>query len=841
MQSRFLLILAFLLTYAATWAQPVDYYNGTEGLVGEALKQKLHSIIRGHKVFTYAEVKEVLKDLDEDPENTENIILFYKGTSIPKENFASNNEPDYWNREHTWPRSHGFEENTDTAYTDIRNLTPSDATVNSSKSNKDFNDVPNTLEYAEGEAEDTYTDSDFWDPRDEVKGDVARILFYMATRYEGTRDLELVDRVSYSGDPELGVLYTMLKWHEQDPVSEKESERNEGVYGYQGNRNPFVDHPEWVAEIWGSTTQPLAILEKNAFNVDFGIVEAGSFLVQKYALNSYNLDDDIAVTVEAPFFLSADNANWSNTLNLVHSENDTAEVFEIYLKFEPETQSGETYSAIVTHSSNNLQTVELEILGTEGTQPLVSIAEARQKSIGETVYVSGVVIDAGNNNEDNRIIYDGTAGILVRSFDSGNESANYSLGDSITVKGGLVDYNNLLEIEESPIVIELLKQNAILPEPQEVTISDIGEDYESELVIIKNINFVEVGDQFAGGGSAGNFTITDGTDELILRIASSEHPLVGTEIPEGKYDIIGFVSQYYDDYQLSPRTSQDIIEVELPLLTIAEARDQDEGTQVKITGVVIDAGNSSPYNRILFDGTAGIVLRSEEEGNESTILVQGDSVIASGKLVNYNGLLQISESPIKIELVSQNAILPEAQEISITEIDDNYESELVLIKGVTFESTGTFEAGNYTITDGSNELILRLGTSSHPLIGTSIPTENYDITGIVSEISEGYQLLPRTAADLNKSEGNVTAIEEFEDANFNIYPNPTRSFVSISSNNISLKKHHLKITSLTGKLIIATQKIPTNNKIDLSNLNAGIYFLTLTGENNSKTFKILKR
>ncbi|MBT33222.1 MAG: hypothetical protein CMO01_26470 [Thalassobius sp.] len=833
---RITTLLLLVISYFTSYAQPENYYDGTEGLTGAALKEKLHTIISGHKVFTYSQVKEVLKTVDEDPENSDNIILFYKNTSIPKENFASNNEPDYWNREHTWPKSHGFAEDTDTAYTDIHNLTPSDATVNTSKSNKDFNDLPNTAEYAEGEAEDTYTDSDFWDPRDDKKGDVARILFYMATRYEGTRDLELVDRISHSGDPEIGVLYTMIKWHEQDPVSDEEIARNEAIYEQQGNRNPFVDNPDWVAEIWGNTSSPMSIIDTEAFNAEFGTVEAGAYLSQLYTLKAYNLEADVTVSVEAPFYLSTDNSSWSSSITLTHETEE--EEFEIYIKFEPTEANGETYTATVTHTSTNMETVSLAVSGVEGAQSLITIAQARTKSIGDVVYVSGVVIDAGNNNEDNRIIYDGTAGILVRSFDSGNESANFSLGDSITVKGGLVDYNNLLEIEESPVVIELLKSDATLPDPQEVTISEVGEEHESELVVIKNVSFEEAGEVFGGGGSAGNFTITDGEDELVFRISSADHPLVGTVIPEGNFDIIGFISQYYNDYQLSPRFAADITEVEIPLVTIAEAREKEEGTQVKITGVVIDAGNSSPYNRVIYDGTAGVVVRSEEAGNESSSLVQGDSVVISGKLADYNGLLQISETPIKIELISQDASLPTAQELSIDEIGEDYESELVVIKGVSFENAGTLTAGSYIITDGSNDLILRIGTTSHPLVGTEVSDATYDITGIISEVAEGYQILPRTAADLTES--GVTGLFDEKEALFSVYPNPTEGVIAIQSDNISLEKFNYKITSITGKTLVKVKKV-SDSKIDISNLKAGVYILTITSDKNSSSIKIIKR
>lgn len=552
-----LTILSILSTIAL--AQPDGYYDGTEGLSGNELKIKLHQILRGHEVKTYSEFRDViLRDLDEDPNNPDNIILFYKNASIPKVNFASNNEPDFWNREHTWPSSHGFSTQ-DTAYTDVHNLRPSDVTVNSSKSNKDFNDVENIPENAEGEAPDTYTNADFWDPRDEIKGDVARILFYMATRYESeSLDLELVDRISFSGDPELGVLFTLIKWHNQDPVDDAERQRHEGAFGYQGNRNPFIDHPEWVTEIWGDATAPNLILNKLNFSSDFDNVELGSTKEQQYEINAYNLTNNVSVEVEAPFYVSADGENFTNSIEFSF-DNNSEQTFTVYLRFEPDTENQEV-NVEVFHSTNGDSEV-LHVSGKEGSLEILRIAEARELPLGEIVSVTGVVIDAGNNSSNNRVIYDGTAGIVVRSFDSGNESANLQQGDSIIVTGGLGEFNNLLQIAESPITITIIEQGVELPEPKIIEISEVDEEFESQLIKIENIEFLETGN-FMGGGSNGNFTISDGEKELIFRIGSSAHPLVGEPIPSGNYNVTGFVGQFGNDYQLSPRTIDDLQVVE---------------------------------------------------------------------------------------------------------------------------------------------------------------------------------------------------------------------------------------------------------------------------------------
>ncbi|WP_340152155.1 endonuclease [uncultured Marivirga sp.] len=554
-----LLLISFTIISATAICQPDGYYDGTDGLTGETLKIKLHQIINDHEVRSYGEFRdEILPDLDQDPNNPENIILFYKNASIPIQNFASNNEPDFWNREHTWPSSHGFNDE-DTAYTDVHNLRPSDATVNSSKSNKDFNDVENIEENAEGEAPDTFTNADFWDPRDEIKGDVARILFYMATRYESeSLDLELVDRISFSGDPEVGVLFTLIKWHNQDPVDNFERARHEGAFGYQGNRNPFIDHPEWVTEIWGEATSPNLIVNDLDFNADFGSVELGSSRDQQYEINAYNLTGDVSVTVEAPFYLSTDGENYSDSIGF-SSNNDPEQIFTVYLRFEPDTEDQEATVEVVNSTDGDSEV--LRVSGQEGALELLRIAEAREQALGAVVSITGVVIDAGNNSSTNRVIYDGTAGIVVRSFDAGNESENLMQGDSVIVTGGLEEFNNLLQIAASPITITVIEQGMNLPEPKVLEIAEVGEEFESQLIKIENVEFVETGN-FMGGGAGGNFTISDGDNELIFRIGSSAHPLVGEPIPSGNYNITGFVGQFGVDYQLSPRTIDDLEAVE---------------------------------------------------------------------------------------------------------------------------------------------------------------------------------------------------------------------------------------------------------------------------------------
>ncbi len=587
MKNTFFTALFFIsLISTLSFAQaPAGYYDGTSGLTGSALKTKLHTIIRNHTVKTYEEVKDVLRDIDEDPNNNNNVLLIYSRKSISKNEFASNNEPDFWNREHTWPKSHGFPDLQDTAYTDIHHLRPCDATINSSRSNKDFNNVEHIAANEEGEAANTYTTSDFWEPTDEVKGDLARTMFYMATRYNSeSLDLELVDRISRSGDPELGVLYTLLQWHENDPVSQAEIDRNNGVFGYQGNRNPFIDEPTWIADIWGVSTDPYLTLNQESFSSDFGTVAAGENLTQQYSIKGYNLAENISVTVGAPFELSSDNMAWSQAISITKGTSSPQESI-IYIRFSPTVVDGANYQSTVSHQSNGATSSTFSVTGTEGTTVQITIAEARQKPLDEVVKVTGVVISKGNNSSNSRVIFDGTAGIVVRSFDVGNESAPLNFGDSIIVSGGLSEYNNLLQIENSPIIITLLKTNATTPAPRLLTIAEVGEDDESELITIEDVEFTRSG-TFAGGGAAGNFTITDGVNQLVLRIGSSSHPLVGTQIPSGKVTIIGFVGQFGSDYQINPRDADDLIIHESPVLGVDKSIELSSAYPNPTTGII---------------------------------------------------------------------------------------------------------------------------------------------------------------------------------------------------------------------------------------------------------------
>jgi len=262
MKKLSLFIIALFLQAVGMTQIPEGYYDDAVALEGEQLKIALYGIIKNHTRFPYTssstDVWDILKEADEDPNNNNNVILLYTGRSQIKSENAGENltyTGNRWNREHVWSKSHGFPSESDTAYTDCHHLRPSDESVNTDRSNLDFDEGGSQ----HSEATECFYDSDSWEPRDEIKGDVARMMFYMAVRYDpgyhsagGQYDLELVDYTgTSSGEALFGKESTLYAWHLADPVDDLERARNEVIYSYQENRNPFIDHPEYANMIWG--------------------------------------------------------------------------------------------------------------------------------------------------------------------------------------------------------------------------------------------------------------------------------------------------------------------------------------------------------------------------------------------------------------------------------------------------------------------------------------------------------------------------------------------------------------------------------------------------------------
>ncbi len=225
--------------------------GNAQPLSDEVLRQALHQAAKtGHEPLSYGAARGALEIIHRDPDHLGNILLFYTGRSQDVDKWVSSDSQDGWNREHLWPQSRGMRSHPMKG--DLHNLRPTDASVNQRRGNLNFDNGGS----AEGEAPDTFLDADSFEPRDDVKGDVARALFYVDVRYDGDDaepDLELVDASTPTGGHTLGDLCTLLEWHLADPVSAEEHAQNDAVEGFQGNRNPFIDTPEQAVALYGAS------------------------------------------------------------------------------------------------------------------------------------------------------------------------------------------------------------------------------------------------------------------------------------------------------------------------------------------------------------------------------------------------------------------------------------------------------------------------------------------------------------------------------------------------------------------------------------------------------------
>ena len=273
MKRHTMLLLAALITIGAAAAVPEgtgSYYQGADGKTGAELKTALCGIIYNRtKELTYNELWTAFMTTDVRADGK--IWDMYSGvTSYTPVTSGStfSKEGDCYNREHSFPKS-WFGGEVFPMYTDLHHLYPTDGYVNNRRSNYPFGETAGTTYISSGGhsklgscTTEGYTGTVF-EPNDEYKGDFARTYFYMVTCYEEklpdwyTNNAEAQPTLDGQTYPGLAAwqLKMLLRWAAQDPVSDKETARNQAVYEIQGNRNPFIDYPGLEEYVWGSMTE----------------------------------------------------------------------------------------------------------------------------------------------------------------------------------------------------------------------------------------------------------------------------------------------------------------------------------------------------------------------------------------------------------------------------------------------------------------------------------------------------------------------------------------------------------------------------------------------------------
>ncbi len=530
-------------------AQPIGYYNGTENLSGENLKAALHNIIKNHVDFSYNRTRDIINYSDADPDNPENVILFYLQDSRNSNLYGQGD--DFINREHVWAKSHGYFENIRNMNGDAFNLRPADASVNEDRGNKDFDNVqPNGTQHPE--ATQCWYNEYSWEPGPATKGQVARILFYMATRYEGTdeeMDLELVEEINTFPRPEHGKLSTLIKWNNDYPPSDFERRRNERIYRIQQNRNPFVDYPEFVNLIWRNK-EPETIqfsdlkMEPETPNPGEPVTISASVISETEPDSVILFWGDSFRSREngEPLFLNS--GEYKCTINLENSQPGEMVYFTL--------KAYALNDSCISHGSYLFP----EVIPAEEITKIATVQGNGFSSpmLNQTVTVTGRITA---NFDYSFFVEDGNG--IRRGINVYNSLQTGKVGDSVVIRGKVAEYATLTELNDVQYFYNFGNNKGL--NPKTITCSQIGEDLEGMLVKIENVSFIDEGRPIREENAT--YSFSDGTGQSVL-YSSYDSRIIGTTLPRGTTTLVGIVSQYNNSYQIVAR---DVYDINIPTKT----------------------------------------------------------------------------------------------------------------------------------------------------------------------------------------------------------------------------------------------------------------------------------
>lgn len=404
MKKIFTLLSAIFLAVQVQAAPPASYYQSINGKTDADLKNALHSLIYDHKeVSSYSALPEYFKRTDAYYNNgTQYWWDMYSDIPVPTYiTFGT-----YMNREHSFPKSWWGGGTNTPAYVDLYHLYPGEAKANMAKSN-----------YPLGEVSYPTFDNDFvlvgnpvtgqgggarmvFEPNDEYKGDFARTYFYVVTCYQNlTWAKNYMWMLQQNDYPTLTnwAIELLLKWSKEDPVSQKELDRNETVYSIQGNRNPFIDFPELAEYIWGDkkgnqffvpeggvTGDPVLITPENGMALDFSQTAVGNTVVENMHLKGENITKTLTITLYGTNrnMFSIDTQSVSSTL--ANSSMGT----DVKVTYKP-TEIGRHTAKIAISDGGLTGSVVVDLIGEALAVPTLNAVTATAATdVNETSYTA---------------------------------------------------------------------------------------------------------------------------------------------------------------------------------------------------------------------------------------------------------------------------------------------------------------------------------------------------------------------------------------------------------------------------------------------------------------------
>lgn len=486
------LLLLFLVAFAFAQA-PSGYYNAAKNKKGSSLKTALCGIIYSHTQLSYKALWNAYKTTDVRSDGKiwdmySSATNYVPGGSAQGHSYSG--EGDSYNREHSFPKS-WFNDGSP-MYTDLHHVIPTDGYVNNRRSNYPFGETDNPTYSSSGgfsklgpSSVSGYTGTVF-EPNDEYKGDFARIYFYMMTCYENQISGWKSDMLAKNKYPGLAewALNMLMRWAKEDPVSQKEIDRNNAVYHLQNNRNPFVDFPKLEEYIWGSKTDQ----QFDPNNYDGGSGTGGG---------------DSIVKPNAPVFTPAGGEVERGTTVTISSSTEGAYIY---------------YNVNGGTPKFGASPVEIYINNACTITAYASANGLESDTVQATYTIKGDTTSGGGSNPDinittfkkidsNTDLVDGNYYILVsEKYNVAMGTANGSYRRSVAVN---IDSENVIDIAAADDVVSVLKLQNVTGG---YTFEVVGEN--AFLSLNSDKNALETTTQTAANNMVWTISISEGTAQI---------------------------------------------------------------------------------------------------------------------------------------------------------------------------------------------------------------------------------------------------------------------------------------------------------------------------------------
>lgn len=427
---------------------PAGYYKSLYGKSGQALKDAVHDLIRPHTVLSYNSLWYYFPSTDHMADNTRRVWDMYSDNIYY---FNGSRAVSGMNREHSFPKSWWGGTQVE-AYTDLNHLYPSDGPANMAKSNYPLGEVSTATfnngvtkvgSPVSGEGGGSGT---VFEPDDRYKGDFARTYFYMATCYQDYtwRYTYMVNNSTWKTLNEWSIKL-LMRWSRNDPVSDKEKDRNDAVYKIQNNRNPFIDNPDLAEYIWGDkqgqvfngdggsgddpgTTTPELITPTQGTMLDFGEVALGKSIDYVLYVKGRNLTNPLSLQLYR-YDYKMFSTNVSSIDRTVANSDDG---YPLTITYTP-TAIGQHRAKLLISDGGLVGSIGVELAATCKPVPTLSTLRATPaQQVTDSSYVA--TWEASNDTVDyyllNRTIYDNQNNVVSsETFNVDAEQTSYELND----------------------------------------------------------------------------------------------------------------------------------------------------------------------------------------------------------------------------------------------------------------------------------------------------------------------------------------------------------------------------------------------------------------------------